>query len=105
MDSGPMDTSEDGISTAEGGRPLRDTKARQDQQAKLKEQSEQLEEFKKVEEGDISPAQKKKSWNEAVSRFQCYGGGIKPWNRHPQPSSQPLVRQSRLRVAVVDPIN
>ncbi|KAJ5135339.1 uncharacterized protein N7515_004617 [Penicillium bovifimosum] len=60
MDSGPIDTSKDGISTAEGGRPLRDTKAKQDQQAKLDKKREQLEELKKVEEGDLSHAQKKK---------------------------------------------
>ena len=63
MDSNRLDTSEDGFSTAGGGRSLRDTKARQkskeNQQAKLNDKREQLTELEKVEEEDRTTAQRK----------------------------------------------
>lgn len=64
MDSNRMETSEDGFSTAGGGRSLRDTKARQmskkKQQAELNDKREELKELEKVEEGNRSSTQRKR---------------------------------------------
>jgi hypothetical protein len=58
-----MDTSEDGFSTAGGGRSLRETKARKiskdKKEAELNDKRKKLEELEKVEEGNRSSTQRK----------------------------------------------